>query len=117
MLLLEGRAICYCTVSTPFLTITSTWKPRGEYVLVLNGEKEERRSQAELPPGDPVGQVLFYICVYILWSLPDTDMSLTLRLEQLPSSHPATTSLLLVGSWDTPLCPAPLALYSMSFLP
>lgn len=86
-------------------------------VLVLTGGKEERWSQAELLSGDPVGQALFYICVYILGSRPDTDMSLTLRLERLPSSHPSTSSLLLIGSWDTPLRPTPLALYYASFLP
>lgn len=86
-------------------------------MLVLNGEKEGRWSQAELLSGDPVGQVLFHICAYILGSLPDTDMLLTLRLERLPSSHPARSSLLLIGSWDSPLCPTPLALYYTSFLP
>lgn len=58
-------------------------------MLVLNGEKEGRWSQAELLSGDPVGQVLFHICAYILGSLPDTDVTHieTRATPILPSSH------------------------------
>lgn len=80
-----GRAVCYAVCMLQHIHALPDdhirMKAMGRMCACPDGEKEERWSQAELLSGDPVGQALCYICVYILRSLPDTDMSLTLRLE------------------------------------